>query len=316
MPSAKKAPELLSIGELAEATGVSPDTIRVWERRYGAPKPVRLPSGHRRYTPEQLRWLRRVVEAVSAGHRPGVIVPQDDAALEQLLERQRSSPPPADIGEWMELLRRFDAVALSTALRGSYERQGATEFVSRTLGPLLQTVGRAWAGGNLEVRHEHFLTELLHDLLRGLRLGIGAASSGPTLLLCTLEEDLHDLPVQMAALIAAEKGVRVRLLGRDTPLDQVLAAAKEMGVDAVCAPVPIVLASPDQERLVLRLRAGLPNSVELCIGWQDARFTRRPPRGVTVVRELGEYDLWLRELLRPRTLPFASLAAGAAARMA
>ena len=41
-------------------TGIGRDTLRVWERRYGRPEPIRLPSGHRRYTAEQIRWLRRV----------------------------------------------------------------------------------------------------------------------------------------------------------------------------------------------------------------------------------------------------------------
>ncbi|MDJ0522022.1 MAG: MerR family transcriptional regulator, partial [Planctomycetota bacterium] len=51
---------LHSIGEVAEATGLTPETLRIWERRYGRPVAVRLPSGHRRYTDEQIVWLRRV----------------------------------------------------------------------------------------------------------------------------------------------------------------------------------------------------------------------------------------------------------------
>ena len=39
----------LTIGELAERTGLSPTTLRMWEQRHGFPTPVRLPSGHRRY---------------------------------------------------------------------------------------------------------------------------------------------------------------------------------------------------------------------------------------------------------------------------
>ncbi len=297
MPSAKKTPELLSIGELSVATGISPDTIRVWERRYGAPKPVRLPSGHRRYTPEQLRWLRRVVEAVSMGHRPGVVVPHCEEELQKLLEGQRQVAPPADLETWFEWLRVFDGDKLAAALRADHGSKGASAFVSETLVPLLQSVGRAWADGNLEVRHEHFLTELLHDLLRSLRLAVGLPEGAPSVLMAALEQDLYDLPIQMAALIAAEKGVRPRLLGRDTPLKQVIEAARDMGVQAVSVPIPIVLSSPEQEELVERLRAGLPDEVPLCIGWQDARFTRRLPRGVHVVRELAEFELWLRQLL-------------------
>lgn len=61
-----------SIGDLADATDIAPATIRVWERRYGRPKPVRLPSGHRRYSSDEVTWLRRVGEALANGHRPSV----------------------------------------------------------------------------------------------------------------------------------------------------------------------------------------------------------------------------------------------------
>lgn len=40
---------LLTIGALAERTGVSPGTLRSWESRYGFPRPTRLEGGHRRY---------------------------------------------------------------------------------------------------------------------------------------------------------------------------------------------------------------------------------------------------------------------------
>jgi len=40
---------LLTIGDLAERTGVPPATLRSWEQRYGFPEPVRLAGGHRRY---------------------------------------------------------------------------------------------------------------------------------------------------------------------------------------------------------------------------------------------------------------------------
>jgi len=39
----------LSIGELADMTGLGVHTLRMWEKRYGAPHSQRLPSGHRRY---------------------------------------------------------------------------------------------------------------------------------------------------------------------------------------------------------------------------------------------------------------------------
>jgi MerR family transcriptional regulator, light-induced transcriptional regulator len=60
---------LLTIGELAQAAGVSTQLVRAWEQRFGFPEPVRLPSGHRRYTADDLRAVQRVVEERDRGLR-------------------------------------------------------------------------------------------------------------------------------------------------------------------------------------------------------------------------------------------------------
>ena len=77
----KAGPALLSIGDICEETGLSADLIRVWERRYGFPQPVRLPSGHRRYRRGDLHQLRLMAEAVAQGHRPGLVVRATETEL-------------------------------------------------------------------------------------------------------------------------------------------------------------------------------------------------------------------------------------------
>src|SRR4051794_23117080 len=42
---------VLRIGELSKRTGVSPELLRAWERRYGLLHPTRSPSGLRLYSP-------------------------------------------------------------------------------------------------------------------------------------------------------------------------------------------------------------------------------------------------------------------------
>lgn len=51
----------LTIGQLAERTGVSQSTLRIWEERHAFPTPKRLPSGHRRYSPVDVEAVRQVV---------------------------------------------------------------------------------------------------------------------------------------------------------------------------------------------------------------------------------------------------------------
>ena len=54
--------------------------MRIWERRYGRPEAVRLPSGHRRYTDAQVTWLRRVAEALQDTKGPIIIAGHSDAS--------------------------------------------------------------------------------------------------------------------------------------------------------------------------------------------------------------------------------------------
>ena len=57
----------LTIREVASRSGVPAGTLRMWEERYGFPKPARLPSGHRRFSEEQVDQVRAVVAAREAG---------------------------------------------------------------------------------------------------------------------------------------------------------------------------------------------------------------------------------------------------------
>lgn len=49
-----------SVGEVASMLGISPHTIRAWERRHRALHPVRTSSGQRRYSPEDVELLRQI----------------------------------------------------------------------------------------------------------------------------------------------------------------------------------------------------------------------------------------------------------------
>ena len=66
----------LPIREVAEQTGLTAGTIRMWEQRYGFPTPERTPAGYRLYDDADVEMLRRVIEL----RRGGLTVP---AALER-----------------------------------------------------------------------------------------------------------------------------------------------------------------------------------------------------------------------------------------
>lgn len=57
----------LTIGDLAERTGVPPATLRSWESRYGFPRPLRGSGGHRRYAESDVTAVLEVLRHRSAG---------------------------------------------------------------------------------------------------------------------------------------------------------------------------------------------------------------------------------------------------------
>ena len=101
MTNSISPPALLhSIADVERDTGLSKDTLRVWERRYGFPTPVRDAVGERQYDDLQLQRLRRIRRLLDAGHRPGRVVPLSDEALHaldtQADEQRIQSPFPTD----------------------------------------------------------------------------------------------------------------------------------------------------------------------------------------------------------------------------
>jgi MerR family transcriptional regulator, light-induced transcriptional regulator len=81
---------LLTIGDLAERTGLAPATLRVWESRHGFPRPVRLESGHRRYDERDVDLVRQVLRRRDGGSRLEVAI-----AAVVLAQASVSDPPQA-----------------------------------------------------------------------------------------------------------------------------------------------------------------------------------------------------------------------------
>lgn len=66
--------DLVEIGAVARETGIRLATLRVWERRYGFPAPVRDTRGRRLYSRQQVDQLRALKRHVDNGYRPGKLI--------------------------------------------------------------------------------------------------------------------------------------------------------------------------------------------------------------------------------------------------
>lgn len=77
---------LYGIGTIARLTGLKPDTLRVWERRYGLGASHKSASGRRQYTQADLEHLQLVAALVKDGARIGEIAKSERKTLELLVK--------------------------------------------------------------------------------------------------------------------------------------------------------------------------------------------------------------------------------------
>ncbi|MFK7830422.1 MAG: MerR family transcriptional regulator [Congregibacter sp.] len=79
---------LYGIGTVARLTGLKPDTLRVWERRYGLGSSHKSQTGRRQYTQSDLEHLQLVAALVSDGARIGEIAGSERKTLQMLIKQR------------------------------------------------------------------------------------------------------------------------------------------------------------------------------------------------------------------------------------
>jgi DNA-binding transcriptional MerR regulator/methylmalonyl-CoA mutase cobalamin-binding subunit len=298
----------LSIAAVERDTGLSKDTLRVWERRYGFPTPARDALGERAYPLDQVEKLRTVKRLLDAGHRPGRIVPLPFADLQALSESTVDQPQrgvdmaqdAVDLRAHLAMIRAHDMRGLRDQLTRQLSRFGVARFVVDIVVPLNVAVGDAWMRGQMEIFEEHMYTEAVQIVLRGAIASIpdAAGDSAPRVLLATVPGEPHGLGLLMAEAMFALEGCHCVSLGVQTPLwDIVLAAAAHrahivaLGFSGCMNPNQVVDG-------LTELRAKLPAAVQLWAGGSAPVLHRRRVDGVL---PLASLDTVAQELRRWQT---------------
>ncbi len=281
----------MSIAAVERDCGLPKDTLRVWERRYGFPNPLRDRHDERLYPADQVATLRLLRRLVDAGHRPGKVVGRSDEELSGLLRRLDVSTPQAigsEAQQVLTLLAAYDAVRLREVLNAIVLRAGLGAFAA-TIGPgLAGAVGAAWSRGELEIHQEHLFTEQFTSVLRSAinaAQGAGAPRGRPRVLFGTFPQEPHALGLLMAEAMFTLEGCIGISLGVQTPIPEIAAAARAHGADILALSFSSTFPAPQAMTGLAELRALAPETVEIWAG--GACPGLRPKAGCLVFRELS-----------------------------
>jgi DNA-binding transcriptional MerR regulator/methylmalonyl-CoA mutase cobalamin-binding subunit len=265
---------------VAAMTGLTPDLIRAWEKRYQVVAPIRGARGARLYTAGDVAHLRLLARAVGGGRAIGDVAALRSEELENLVAQK--SPDGQELGspqaipsrehfveQILERLGRFDGAAVNRLLGDALIALGARNFTLEIAVPLVHRAGTRWAEGRLPVAAEHLLTATLRNLLGGLIHR--RVEAGRPLLLTTPAGERHEIGLLLVALLALDAGVNVVTLGVDLPAAEIVEAAKHRRARVLGLSV---VASENHAQAVREIKAiqmGLPADTELWLGGANAR---------------------------------------------
>jgi methylmalonyl-CoA mutase cobalamin-binding subunit len=126
--------------------------------------------------------------------------------------------------------------------------------------------------------------------MRVLLAAFEDTQEGPTVLLTTLPDEHHGLGLTMIALYCAVHQLVPRLLGLNTPPEQIVSAAKALDVAAVGLSVVFPADAARAAKQVKWIAAELPRRVRVWVGGQSAPLLGIKGDAVAIVQSWADVD--------------------------
>ncbi|WP_432381911.1 MerR family transcriptional regulator [Duganella sp. P38] len=280
-----------TISDVERDTGVAKETLRVWERRYDFPQPLRDPNGERVYPIEQVHKLRLIKRLIDLGFRPGKVIQYSADELQALTGKAagKGGVPAAAAPElqlYLDLLKTHQMEALRRKLSQALLMMGLKSFVIDLVSPLTTLVGDAWASGQLATFEEHLYTESLTVVMRSAIFAMPQANgnhlSAPRILLTTLPQERHGLGLLMAEAMCVAEGAHCISLGVQTPLLDIVEATRAQRVDIIALSFSVAMNPRQALDGLAELHTRLAGAAELWAGGSNAALKRRRPPFVRV----------------------------------
>ena len=298
-------PDMLSIAAVERDTGIAKDTLRVWERRYDFPKPLRDANDDRAYPIDQVEKLRLLKRLLDQGHRPGRVVPLPIEELRQLnikpavdTEAIHAHSPgisQEEMSRYLDLLRSHQTEALRLALSTTMMKIGLDRFVIELVAPLIKNIGEYWADGKIEIHEEHLFTEQIKHLLRTAINSVPRGHTGqnedlarPRILLTTFPQEQHSLGLLMAEALMALEGCVCVSLGTQTPILEIAQAARAQKADIVALSFSSQINQNQVVDGLKELQSKLAPGVEVWAGGDNQALKKRPPEHVKILTALQD----------------------------
>ena len=220
---------------VVQETGLKPDTLRAWERRYGLPQPERTEGGHRLYSQRDIEILKWLVarQDEGMGISRGINLwnqleaeGKDPLLIDALGESSSNIPPPVFTGGektrevcigWVNACLDFDEQRAEQILNQAFAIFSQEVVCFEILQRGLIEIGDGWHKGKITVQQEHFASALARRKLEGLVAATPPPSrSGRFIVACAPGEE-HSFNPLLISFLLRRHGWEALYLGADVP---------------------------------------------------------------------------------------------------
>ena len=223
---------------VVQQTGLKPDTLRAWERRYGLPTPERSSGGHRLYSQhdvDTIKWLiarqreglsiKRAVELWRQVEAEG----RDPLQAETPIATPTApAPVPHPAGEtiaqlrqeWIDACLAYDERRAEQLLNQAFAIYSPETVAIELLQRAMAEVGEGWYKGDVTVQQEHFCSSLAVRRLEALVMAAPPPIRPGRILAACPPEEQHVIGLLLLTFLLRRQGWAVVYLGANVPIEQ------------------------------------------------------------------------------------------------
>lgn len=281
---------LYSIQFVSNVTGINPHTIRAWEKRYGATKPVRDKNGRRLYSDNEIQRLDVLHKLVSFGNSISDIANLEKSELDKVLEKyaianqdEISVSSSADIDITQTLKNIFMSVnffkldVLAHELQKASQNLNSIEFALDIVNPLIAEIRKLKGSGELDLnKKEQIYLIIKSHLIKKMYTTQFSSNNKKTVLVASAPGQLNELGAMVATIIFLNKKYEVEYLGGNVNADILGKLSQQFKADYIFVGLnyshDTTMSLAEKERYLQTVGSSFYDRAEVLVGAYDYCF--------------------------------------------
>lgn len=257
---------LFSMRRVVRETGLSADTLRAWEDRYGLPEPQRSKAGHRLYSLhdiEVVKWmLNRKAEGIRPSQAARLFQDMTTAGEDPLAGLPFTANPTDKLTQleairegWIQTCLKFDEPGVTRLLAQAFAQFTPADVILGVLVAGMNQIGQGWLAGQVSVAQEHFATEVGTRKVELYMAALPPATRPERILVACPPGERHAFPALVTAYLLAQAGWQVIYFGADLPTDELNTVVRQSRLDFAILAGTSLATAPELANMLRTLQA-------------------------------------------------------------